>query len=388
MAPTKFTNSYLLTNRAYPQEQWSHYIYPCPPGTLFFFTAPGQYNSNTASYKANPNSPTNIVPSDFAAAITKDLQVAAGNGCAQITVYVHGLANSFSDSCNELGTYGTNLQAQGYNGLLIGFDWPSYGEYESWDYYGTLPYSFPPTKTSGSIRDNINGSINSFRTMLSILASICKQNNAKLNFICHSEGNYMLMLAMNRLNFSPSAFINQVLLLAADINTGALQVSTYSPPWSGQLTSLKHFVTGTTVYWSSYDDALPHSEGWTNYHNPSFPNRLGLHGPASFAVNNNVDQLMPNTYGLDCSLVVNPTVMNKNRVPPSISVHSSYFYIPQVLQDMAQALNGVAPPKIANRTSAGQPDGRAYVMNLATGLMTGPMVPRNESLETETPDEA
>ncbi len=387
MTLTKFTNTYLLTNRAYPAEQWSEYIYPCEQGQLFFFTAPGQYNSNTAAYVANPNSPTNIVPPDFAAALTKDLQVAAGNGCAQITVYVHGLGNYFSDSCNELGTYGTNLLNQGYNGLVIGFDWPSYGEYESWKSYGTLPYSFPPTKLSGSIRDNINGSIKSFRTMLSILASICKQNNAKLNFMCHSEGNYMLMLAMNRLNFTPTPFINQALLLAADINTGALQVDSYSPPWSGQLTSLKHFVNGTTVYWSSHDDALPYSEEWTNYHNPSFPNRLGLHGPASFNLNSDKsDQLMANAYGLDCSLVVNRTVMDKNGVPPSVHVHSGYFYIPQVLQDMGQALNGVAPSNIPNRASANQPDGRAYYMKVATELMTGPIVPANESVESKIPE--
>jgi Uncharacterized protein conserved in bacteria len=387
MALTKFTNSYLLTNRAHPQQQSRNYIYPCPQGQLFYFTAPGQYNSNSAAYSADPSSPTNIVPPAFAAALTKDLQVAAANGCAQITVYVHGLGNYFSDTCNELGTYGTNLQAQGYNGLVIAFDWPSYGDVDSYFHYGLLPYSFPPTKLSGTIRDNINGSVKSFRTMMTILANICKQNNAKLNFICHSEGNYMLMLAMNGLDFTPTPFINQVLLLAADINTGALQVKSYSPPWSGQLSTLRPYMMGTTVYWSSQDDVLPTAEGWKSYHNPSFPNRLGLHGPASFNLNSDKsDQLLSNTYGLDCSLVVNRTVMNNNKVPPSITVHSGYFYIPQVLWDMGQALNGVAPGNIANRVSAGQPDGRAYVMKVAAGLAAGPLVPTNQSLEIEVPE--
>ncbi|MEK6280358.1 MAG: alpha/beta hydrolase [Acidobacteriota bacterium] len=304
-----------------------------------------------------------------------------------MTVYIHGLANYFQDTCNELGTYGTNLQEQGYNGLLIGFDWPSYDEVDSYLYYGSLPYSFPPTKLSGTIRDNINGSVKSFINLLSMLTNICNKNNAQLNFICHSEGNYMLMLAMHQLDFAPAPFINQILLVAADINTGALQVDSYSPPWSGQLCSLDPFVMGTTVYWSSSDDALPAAEGWTAYHNPSFPNRLGLHGPASFNVNAaKVDELMSDTYGLDCSLVVNRAVMNKNQVPPTISVHSSYFYIPQVLQDMAQTLKGVPPEKVVNRASAGEPDGRAYIMELDSDLLIGPIVPSGKSVESKTPE--
>jgi hypothetical protein len=97
---------------------------------------------------------------------------------------------------------------------------------------------------------------------------------------------------------------------------------------------------------------------------------------------------MPNAYGLDCSLIVNRTVMNNNGVPPSVNVHSGYFYIPQVLWDMGQALIGVPPSQIKYRVSANQPDGRAYYMKVATELMTGPLVPANESVETRTPPEA
>jgi Alpha/beta hydrolase of unknown function (DUF900) len=377
-----FTNSYLLSNRAFPREQSRNCIYPSAPGTLFFFMAPGQYNSNANAYRANPNAATLVIPPAFAAALEKDLKVASANGCPQLTLYVHGLGNYFTDTCNELGTYGTNLLKQGYKGLVIGFDWPSYGVGDSYFHYGSLPYSFPPTNTSGTIRDNINGSIDSFVRLLSYLAYLCKKNNAKLNFICHSEGNYMLMLGMYQLAF-PTPFINQSLLLAADINTGALQVKSYSPPWSGQLSTLGPYATGTTVYWSSQDDVLPSSDGWTTYHNPSFSKRLGLHGPASFNVNSDKgDQLMSNTYSLDCSLVVNRTVMNKNGVPPSVTVHSGYFYIPQVLQDMAQTLTDVAPSRVVNRKSAGAPDGRAYIMELDSNLLTGPITPSGESVET------
>jgi hypothetical protein len=377
---TKFNNSYLITNRYHPAEQSLKHIYPLPPGQLYFYMAPGQYNYNYNAYKPVNARPTKVVPTTFAQQIEKDLKIAIANGCPQITVYVHGLDNYLSDTCNELGAYGANLQQQGYNGLVIAFDWPSYGAIGSVVYYGSRPYSFPPKATKGTIRDNINGSIQSFITMLSLLSNICRKYNAKLNFMCHSEGNYMLMLAMNDVTFTPTTFMNQVLLLGADINVGALQIRGKSP-WSGQLAVLNPYAVATTVYWSSHDDVLPMSERWTSHHNPQYPNRLGLHGPSSFGPR----ALILIAYGLDCSLVVNRAVMNRAGVPSTVSVHSSYFYISQVLQDMAQTLNGVPPAKVTNRVSARQPNGRAFTMKLKSSLLTGPFVPSGKSVETLKP---
>jgi hypothetical protein len=380
MPSTNFNNSYLITNRKYPAQHKDAHIYPLSAGLLYFYLAPNQYNSNYNDYQLVNAMPTKTVPTMFAQQIEKDLKIAIAKGCPQITVYVHGLANYFSDTCQELGIYGANLLKRGYKGLVIAFDWPSYGDVGSWEHYGSLPYSFPPKATSGTIRDNINGSIQSFITMLSLLSGICRKYNAKLNFMCHSEGNYMLMLAMNHVTFTPTAFMNQVLLLGADINVGALQTRGQSP-WSGQLADLNPYAVATTVYWSSHDDALPMSEGWTNYHNPQYPNRLGLHGPSSFQSG----AMIPIAYGLDCSLVANRTVMNKAGVPSSVSVHSSYFYIPQVLQDIAQTLNGVPPARVTNRVNAGKPNGRAFTMKVQSSLLTGPFVPSGKRLETLKP---
>jgi hypothetical protein len=378
MASASFTNTYLVTNRKFPTEQNKNYIYPLPTGQLYFFTAPGQYNSNANAYQQVNSTPTKIIPTAFATKIEKDIKIAIANGCPQISVYIHGLDNYFSDTCNELGTYGANLLKQGYKGLLIGFDWPSYGAVDSYFYYASKPYRFPPTATNGTIRDNINGSVQSFRTLLSILAGLCRKYNVKLNLICHSEGNYMLMLGLNKIDFTPTPFMNRILLLAADINSGALQSTSFSRLWSGQLSTVNTYALATTVYWSSHDDALPSSDGWTEYHNPQYPKRLGLHGLFS----NKPTALIPTAYGLDCSLVVNKTVMNKTGVPPSVSVHSSYFYIPQVLLDMTQTLNGVAPAKVTNRVSAGN---QTFTMKLASSLLTGPLVPSGERLKKQVP---
>ena len=60
---------------------------------------------------------------------------------------------------------------------------------------------------------------------------------ASLEFLlCHSEGNYMLILAIHQLVSTSTfggPFLGQV-LSAADINNGALQAPSSSSPWAGQ----------------------------------------------------------------------------------------------------------------------------------------------------------
>src|SRR6185369_14921620 len=310
MGEQQFSNSYMITNRAYPAQEKGSYIYPAPAGTMFYFLAPGANNSNSIDYKQVNNTPTGPMPSSYQSGLEADIKLAVQNG-GPVTVYIHGLAYYVSDACRALGTYGHNLAAQGYKGLLIGFSWPSYGDTDSYFYYGSLPYSFPPAAVSGTIRDNIHGSTMSLLNLLSMLVPLCKKNGAKLNLLCHSEGNYMLTLAMYALsgNSDPSLsalveagrFADQVLLVAADINNGALDPPKGTPPVSGQGSWIAQYSKEVTVYWSSADSMLGVSDGWTSYHNPSFPKRLGLHGPDSFAIGG----LLPNAVALDCSLVAN-----------------------------------------------------------------------------------
>ena len=108
-----------------------------------------------------------------------------------------------------------------------------------------------------------------------------------------------------------------------------------------------------TVYWSSADTNLVISDGWTAYHNPAFPMRLGLHGPDSFAIG----RLHPNVIGLDCSRVANS--FNLHGAP---SVHISYLYIPQILLDMTQTLTDVPPADVIHRVSLAAPNNRAFQM--------------------------
>jgi esterase/lipase superfamily enzyme len=89
-------------------------------------------------------------------------------------------------------TLGSGLQQYAnYYGLVISFDWPSYGELDSSIYYSSSPYSFPPTKTFGTVRDNINGTVGAFGNLITMLQQIQSGLEVQINFICHSEGNYM-----------------------------------------------------------------------------------------------------------------------------------------------------------------------------------------------------
>jgi hypothetical protein len=83
-----------------------------------------------------------------------------------------------------------------------------------------------------------------------------------------------------------------------------------------------------------------------DYHNPSYPDRLGLGGPYSY----NTGALPANTWGVDCSNVISDSVTPSiPQVPLGTSSHSAYFYIPQVLMDWAATLTGTAGDAIANR---------------------------------------
>jgi hypothetical protein len=49
--------------------------------------------------------------------------------------------------------------------------------------------------------------------------------------------------------------------------------------------------------------------------------------------------------------VISKTVIGQiPQVPPVTTAHSSYFHVPQVLQDWAQTLQGTGPANVVNRT--------------------------------------
>jgi esterase/lipase superfamily enzyme len=354
-----FKNSYVITNRLHP---WNTVfdIEPLPGGTMWFFTAPNPYDPEPTDYQAVAPSPSTTAPASFLTALTADLQ--AQGSAPQLTILIHGISTLLSDAIGGLSQMGNGLQQYAsYGGLVIVFDWPSYDEIESGIDYSVLPYSFPPAATSGNIRGNVNGSAAAFRNLLAMIASLQGSlPGLHVNVVCHSEGNYMLMLGMHDLaQAGGSAGLSQVLMLAADINTGALQLEP-ADAMTGQGLAISRDASRVTVYYNANDTVLAGSElAYEIFHNPEYSGRLGLEGPASYLSG----ALAGNVIGLDCSAVLNRQAL-RGILPPNILIHSAYFYVPQVLADMAATLNGTAAGQVPNRVDAGAEDGQHYQMQL------------------------
>jgi esterase/lipase superfamily enzyme len=328
----QFAYSYMVTNRATPFAPYrSDGIVPSAPGTLSFWTAPGPYQSSDPQTNY-----TEVTQAVFLERLTADLALAASAGKLHLGMYVHGLGNVFTDALTEAAQFGCALATSGsWPGLLIGFSWPSYGALESTVFYATAGPPPPPVtpQTSGSIRDNILGSRQSFDALLQLLETEVVQKSqtpVDVSLLTHSEGNYMLMTGLGALTQPVS--VNNCLMLAADVSAVSLQEGE-----QGQ--AIATTCAQVTVYYSGADETLNSSNyEFFQYHRSDFPTRLGVIGPYYYLPAPKA--LNPNVTGLDCSAVtVFPAVSS------IIYVHSSYLYVPALVADEAQTLLSAAHPK-------------------------------------------
>ena len=328
----QFAYSYMVTNRATPfATSRSDGIVPSAPGTLTFWTAPGAYQSSDPQTNY-----TEVTQAVFLERLSADLALATSAGKLHLGMYVHGLGNVFTDAITEAAQFGCALaSAGGWPGLLIGFSWPSYDVFESGIYYATAGPPPPPVtpQTSGSIRDNVLGSRQSFDAILQLLDTEVVKTSitpVELSLLTHSEGNYMLMTGLGAL--TKPVPVNNCLMLAADISAVSLQDGE-----QGQ--AIATTCGQVTVYYSGADETLNSSNyEFFQYHRSDYPTRLGVIGPYYYLPAPKA--LNPNVTGLDCSAVtVFPAVSS------IIYVHSSYLYVPALITDEVQTLLSAAHPK-------------------------------------------
>ena len=290
----QFAYSYMVTNRATPfATSRSDGIVPSAPGTLTFWTAPGAYQSSDPQTNY-----TEVTQAVFLERLSADLTLAASEGKLHLGTYVHGLGNVFTDALTEAAQFGCALATGGWPGLLVGFSWPSYGALESAAFYATTGPPPPPVtpQTSGTIRDNILGSRQSFDALLQLLATEVVQKSGtpvELSLLTHSEGNYMLMTGLGAL--TQPVTVNNCLMLAADISAVSLQ--------DGEQGEAIATTCGqVTVYYSGADETLNSSNyEFFQYHRSDYPTRLGVIGPYYYLPAPKA--LNPNVTGLDCSAV-------------------------------------------------------------------------------------
>lgn len=365
--------SFMISNRQPTSDP--NATYPIPGGLMNWFLSSVQANDpNANNYQQQGNSSA-TAPASFQQAILSVLQAQSN---PQLTVFIHGLGNLYPDAIWGMSSLGANLlEFANYPGLVIGFDWPSYNEFWSgWDYATNgNPYYFPPAATSGTIRDNINGTTAlippstppAFQNLLAFLANLRSNvNGLTVSVVCHSEGNYLALLGLNG---KTTQLFDHILLLAADINNAALQAPNSNDPLVGQGNGIAQAGSDVTVYFTGNDDVLPISL-YTyeySYHNPEFGSRLGSAGPSY-----NAGQQSPNVYSVDCSAAINVKnfqyLQSLNIIPvetdgSTLSMHTSYLFIPQVLQDMANVLTGVAPGSVVNRQAAANQGAYTMLLN-------------------------
>lgn len=345
MPTPAFTHSYIVTNR---DRQIFIHTYGSsvePNGQNYYIAAPnstaGVYLTAYADYDSTSSPLTNAttLPSDFAAALQADLELCArdASGNYPLCIYIHGLENDWKTTCSGYGSYGQNLgtpvtdpenqvTTEGFGGLLVAYSWPS-ALTDMADYSGTR----------SRIRDGITNFVNFIQALRSFIT-----NNmggaVSLSVICHSEGNYMLEQACNAMltaGLFDAPLFNQAIMLAADI--GADQLNTDKDPLG-----IVTLCTNVSVYYSSQDTTLQRSQSFEVW-NHEDDARLGLEGPRSHADGTALGTpyvgLSSNCVGIDCSDVVKA---GNTYETPSSSIHTSYRYIPQVVQDTVFALAGIA----------------------------------------------
>lgn len=369
------TNSYMITSRAEPTSLLGQD--PLSGNELWWYESTSPNDTDYEHFNANSRSATTAPPTSF----TADIQAQLGAQTKpSLTIFIHGLDCFWKDAVLYTGQLGANLAQAGYEGLVIGFSWPSNGP-DDLVHYAT---GYPPQAKQGTVRGNILLSVGSFGSLMSWLRELASAvSGLGVNFVCHSEGNYMLMCGLQAQTVSPTGapLISQTLMIAADINDGAFL--TPATGLVGQAANVALLSSRVTVYYSSNDPILGFSEGAFGagitipvlgtiggpFHNPSFGGRLGLGGPSY-----NQGPQQPAMVSVDASPVVNETNVasldfGELQDPPAstltgVGLHTSYLYIPQVLADFVATLSGQAASTIPHR-SATSTSGN-YAMSLSS----------------------
>jgi esterase/lipase superfamily enzyme len=286
------TNLYMITNRSYDSGTFGTTV----GDQLYLLMAP-------------VSDPTNFAitsQSDWLSAIAADLKGLSSEGRDRwATLFVHGFGVSFEKATTEVfPTYFTNIESKqpsAYPGVFIGFDWPSDVEFKT---------ALANASQTGQ---------QSFPQLLPLLQTIVAFPDfpqVALNLICHSMGNYVMWEGATAFPSGRNPIFKQILLVAAMLDSTAFNSPTSATPCA----DICNVTQRVTVYYSSHDDVLPLAQDILGYP------QLGITGPTYDST------LLPKVIGLDCSNVVDKANAEKYNSP---KIHTSYFYIPEVLEDIA-----------------------------------------------------
>ncbi|MFQ5899727.1 MAG: alpha/beta hydrolase [Candidatus Methylomirabilia bacterium] len=319
--------TYVITNRVRKRNTYGED--PEPRGGIHFLVAQGRYSKDPGKFRE-------LSLDQFKNQLLAALRQKARNGKrARAAIYIHGYNNTFKDALAELQEIGTGLARRGgYDGLVIGFTWPSEGR--------TLAYL--------EDRDDARESVTGFVHLMHLIKAIrmpAEECFVDVSMLAHSMGSYLLREGLNyfwkHMGYPwGDIYFAQTLMFAADIAYDSLRNG-----GSGQaISSFSHRVT---AYYSIHDDILGLSRGVKHFG----ARRLGRSGPAEYG------ELPENVVGVDCSRIATPENAKKFRAG---RVHSSYRVIPAILKEFVATMSGQDRAAIPNRVEIPGSGRKGYIL--------------------------
>lgn len=191
-----------------------------------------------------------------------------GQASGDLLFFVHGFNVGFDHARNEHMANKAALIRNGWTGLLVSFDWPSYGEVLQ--YYGD--------------RSNARLSANSLvDTALALfVATLAPDCDIRVSVMAHSMGALVVRLALTWAHQDPKTNskawnLSQVVLVAGDVAEGSLSATQDGGKW------LDRYSGRTTSYANKFDSVLKISDVKNGDPTPR-AGRVGLpdDAPASF----------------------------------------------------------------------------------------------------------
>ena len=212
---------------------------------------------------------------------------------------IHGFNNEFEDVTKAYLDFEKRIRQAGFQGNVIGFTWPSYGQW--YQYFGDqeqVEYAAPA----------LTRFLQKFHPRLG-------QNALHAN--THSMGTYLLIQALKSYPGTNIRPINEMTCFAADVSNDVLEKGEI-----GYRAAQK--VARLTSYFNTHDPVL----GASAFANVD--SRLGLNGA------DEPDLLPDNAFQVDCSTVIDG--------------HSDYRKSTDVMGDLAAVLGGASSGQIPGRT--------------------------------------
>ena len=245
-----------------------------------------------------------------------------------ILVFVHGAANSFTDSITRAAYNQTWLAASGLANStfdVIAFSWPACSYTMAnipGDYFDYISDQHAAAKSAAQFGSFLN-------QMAALRAAVDQLGTKRINLLCHSMGNYMLAGAVRTFlamaNTTDKIF-DEVILAAADETA-----TTFAAPNDDRLSQLWKVGREITVYHSRNDVAMQLS------HLVNRDYRLGYDGPPNQA---DTQFFSPAVYEfVDCSGIRDYIGSGIDRT------HQYYRQSPTVRGDIVQSLAGFTPTR-------------------------------------------